>query len=388
MKAILYDLNIILNLLIKYFANYATIKNKRSIFVTASDEIHYLYLKELIKNFEEYNKKNTKDRLIVFNLGMTGNQLNELQKNNKIEVRDFSFQNFPKFYSQRLKEHNFKLGGFAWKPAILISLLNEKTDYLIWFDSANLFNKKILFFKIFIHFNGFISFYSSGNIKRWTHKNVIDNLNLQNNSSLLNSKNLTGGILGFDKTKSIIEDFLNDWNFLCSNRDNIFPKGSNIDNHRHDQALLTILYYLTFKSKLPNNSKFFGVSAQNWKNKIFYFYDLNKVNNKFSQIVSTHFLHRSTTTNSRSKLIILFHQSSLSKIPLKLFFTKKVILFVFNNNLRKNNLLKRYLTHQIYIDKEYNKSSEKQVGKIKYINFDENEILQILESEYSIVTSG
>ena len=186
MKAILYDLNIILRILIKYFANYSTIKNKQSIFVTASDEIHYLYLKELIKNFEEYNKKNTKDRLIVFNLGMTGSQLSDLQKNNKIEVRDFPFQNFPKFYSQRLKEHNFKLGGFAWKPAILISLLNEKTDYLIWFDSANLFNKKILFFKIFIHFNGFISFYSSVNIKRWTHKNVIDNLNLQNNSSLLN----------------------------------------------------------------------------------------------------------------------------------------------------------------------------------------------------------
>ena len=87
MKAILYDLNIILRILIKYFANYSTIKNKQSIFVTASDEIHYLYLKELIKNFEEYNKKNTKDRLIVFNLGMTGSQLSDLQKNNKIEVK-------------------------------------------------------------------------------------------------------------------------------------------------------------------------------------------------------------------------------------------------------------------------------------------------------------
>ena len=74
-----------------------------------------------------------------------------------------------------IKNHNFKIGGFAWKPAILVDLIDESADYLVWFDSANLFNKNLFLFKLFIETNGFISFYSSGNIKRWTHESVLKN---------------------------------------------------------------------------------------------------------------------------------------------------------------------------------------------------------------------
>ena len=65
----------------------------------------------------------------------------------------------------RLKNHNFKIGGFAWKPAILVDLIDESADYLVWFDSANLFNKNLFLFKLFIETNGFISFYSSEILK-------------------------------------------------------------------------------------------------------------------------------------------------------------------------------------------------------------------------------
>ena len=37
----------------------------------------------------------------------------------------------PDFYSWRLKNHNFKIGGFAWKPAILVDLIDESADYLV-----------------------------------------------------------------------------------------------------------------------------------------------------------------------------------------------------------------------------------------------------------------
>ena len=75
-----------------------------------------------------------------------------------VELKVFNFEKYPDFYSWRLKEHNFKLGGFAWKPAILVELADESADYLIWFDSANLFYKNLFLFKLFIEINGFLAF--------------------------------------------------------------------------------------------------------------------------------------------------------------------------------------------------------------------------------------
>ena len=65
-----------------------------------------------------------------------------------VEFREFDFSNYPQHFNLRLKEHNNKIGGFAWKPAIILELYNEqKHCNVIWLDSACLFNLKIILFK-------------------------------------------------------------------------------------------------------------------------------------------------------------------------------------------------------------------------------------------------
>ena len=317
------DLVTITNLVVKNLIYSKKLKNRKIIFASASDETHFKYLIKLVDKFSKFKKKNTPARFIVYDLGLSMEQKDILDKNELVELRVFNFKKYPDFYSWRLKNHNFKIGGFAWKPAILVDLIDESADYLVWFDSANLFNKNLFLFKLFIETNGFISFYSSGNIKRWTHESVLKKLNIQNNKKFLMSKNLTGGIVGFNLRNENSVDFLYKWNELCSNVNYIFPKESNIDNHRHDQAMLSILFYKTFNFKLISHSKFLGISTQNWENKIIYFYDLRILESKKYLNIYNHFLDRSTFGNSRSKLLILFNQANLSKIPLRLFFSKK-----------------------------------------------------------------
>ena len=40
---------------------------------------------------------------------------------------------------------------------------------------------------------------------------------------------------------------------------NIFPDGSSIKNHRHDQSLLSICYWNQFTEALPTSTKLFGI---------------------------------------------------------------------------------------------------------------------------------
>lgn len=377
---ILKDLIILSKLIFQ--KNKLNIKNKTSIIVTASDEIHFKYLVKFIDKFKLYKKKNKKDRLLVFNLGMSDSQIRYLKNNNYVELRDFNFKEYPDFFNWRLKDHNYKLGGFAWKPAILNELINEEVDFLIWFDSANLFSKKLSLFKTFILLNGFVSFYSSGNIKRWTHYNALKNLNIETENNILKMKNLTGGILGINLQNKKALNFLNNWYILCSDIKNIFPKESNINDHRHDQAMLSIEYHKTFSAELITHSKFLGISTQNWSNKILYFYDLRILNDTKYNNIYYHFLNRSTFGNSRAKLLILFEQSNLAKIPLRLFFSKKIILFVFENNLNKNNYLKKILTYKIFINKKNNISLKHNVIYLNKNEFNPKEIISIIDSEY------
>ena len=379
-NSILKDL-IILSKLI-FLKNKFNIKNKTSIIVTASDETHFKYLVKFIDKFKSYKKNNKKDRLLVFNLGMSDSQINYLKDNIYVELRDFNFKEYPDFFSWRLKEHNYKLGGFSWKPAILNELIYEEVDFLIWFDSANLFSKKLTLFKTFILLNGFVSFYSSGNIKRWTHYNALKNLNLQSENDFLNMKNLTGGILGFNLQNKKVINFLNNWHILCSDIKNIFPKNSNINDHRHDQAMLSIEYHKTFSAELIAHSKLLGISTQNWSNKILYFYDLRILNDTKYYDIYYNFLNKSTFGNSRAKILILFEQSNLDKIPLRLFFSKKIILFVLENNLNKNNYLKKILTYKIFINKKNDISLKHNVIYISENEYNPKEIISIIDSEY------
>ena len=140
------------------------------------------------------------------------------------------------------------------KPAIINILKEEKFTNVIWLDSATIFDKKIILFKYLIAYYGFGSFYSTGLINDWTHKYVIEKLDLKNNFEVLQSPNLLAGVTGFHlKTRRSFNP--RKMEQLLQSKSLIFPKNSSTSNHRHDQSLLSITHWLSTKRKLPSNTE-------------------------------------------------------------------------------------------------------------------------------------
>ncbi len=384
MKSKIIDILLIVNLVFKKLIYNDNFLNEAFVLVTASDEKHYIYLKQLIKNYEKLIKSRHFTKFIIYDIGLSNKQIQEILNFNFIDLRKFPFEKYPEFYSLRLPEHNNKIGGFAWKPAIINTLKEEKFTNVIWLDSATIFDKKIIFFKYLIAYYGFGSFYSTGSISDWTHNYVIEKLDLKNNFEVLQSPNLLAGVTGFSFRKQEGVLTLEKWNNYSSQKDLIFPKNSSTSNHRHDQSLLSITHWLSTKRKLPSNTELFGIKIQNWPNKILFFYDEKK---GIREKLLKKYYFESTTTNSRCKILILFNVESLKKIPIRLIFRKKVLLFITNTD--QLNLLNRYYIKknflQIYLD-----NGCKNINNYDYniIDFQYDEVDKIIEKEYKIEFYG
>jgi hypothetical protein len=379
MKSKIIDYILILNLIIRNLKDLNKIKKLDFSLVTASDEQHYLYLENLLITYKKETNKNKFNKIFIFDLGLSTEQIKKIVQYDFVELRKFPFDNFPSFYNKRLENHNYKLGGFAWKPAIIDILKKEEVMNIIWLDSACTFNTKIFLFKLLIFNYGFASFESSGLIKDWTHVSVLKKLKIFDNEALLNSSNLMAGVVGFSFRNELADSLLKGWNKLANQEELIFPKKSTILNHRHDQSLLSILYWSMTNNKLPSNISTFGIKIQNWPNKILFFYDEKK---DIRKKLLKKYLFNSTTTNKRAKVIVLLNAKSLKKIPLRLIFTKKVILFITDsfelNILKKFKIKKQFV--KVYLDANIdNIYNQKEISNFNLDNIDE-----IITKEYRI----
>tara|TARA_B100000900_G_C20602168_1_gene726101 strand:- start:9064 stop:10206 length:1143 start_codon:yes stop_codon:yes gene_type:complete len=374
MNYLLKDIFLIISLVMKNILYKSKEDNQDFTLVTATDDLHFEYLENLIENFNKSNGKFNK--LIIYGLNLSNELKDKICLSDFIEFREFKFENYPQHFSFRIKEHNNKIGGFAWKPAIIYEIYNEqKTSNIIWLDSACLFDFKLFLFKLLINDRGFASFHSTGNVKDWTHKSVIETTGTQDDETVLNSRNLMGGVLGFNFKNINAVKLLENWYTLCSVPENIFPKGSSINNHRHDQSLISICYWKSFKKILPIHNRLFGITIQNWPNKILYFFDEN---NNLRETLLERYLFYSTTTNSRCKIIILFNAESLKNIPFRLLFTKKILLFISSENQIQN--LEQYKLKKYFIFTFT--ALNINFAKSKKINFVLNEIDKIIYEEY------
>jgi hypothetical protein len=133
------------------------------------------------------------------------------------------------------------------------------------------------------------------------------------------------------------------------------------------------------KNKLPSNISIFGIKIQNWPNKILFFYDEK---NDIRKRLLKKYLFNSTTTNKRSKVIILLNAKSLKKIPLRLIISKKVILFVTDNSdfgILKKFKIKKHLI-KIYYDGKIDFISNQK----NFFSFKSDGIDEIISNEYRI----
>lgn len=244
--------NLIYNLII-----YRKPYQNNIIFVTAAEKNYFKQLDSLLESYY----KNLSNKLIVYDIGLEKDQVNYLKdKYEKLNIRIFRFNHYPKFIGEYFDD---KLGNYAWKPVIVNELMQECKSKVVWLDAGNLITKKIIFLKIALSASGIIVPTSSNTIRDWTHPKTIEYIGIKNKH--LDSNNYASGLIGFDYKSKKANKIAELWSNFSQIQECISPLDSSRENHRQDQAVLTLLlykYFFTNKFKkfiYPQTNFIFGI---------------------------------------------------------------------------------------------------------------------------------
>ncbi len=233
--------------LLKYFlllsfVNKNKINENDIVFVTATDSYYFDKVINLLESFFQHSK----NEFYLYDLGLKDEQRILLKKYKTLKVKKFDFKNNPDFIGKYVDK---KLGSYAWKPIIIYDLLLEVKSKVVWLDAGNLINKNIKNLKHFLNVKNIVVPLSSNRVKDWTHPQTIKYIGLDKKNYLRN--NYASGLIGFNYNSPDSLRVAKDWKRFAMIEDCIAPKGSNRENHRQDQAVLTLLLYKhIFKSKL------------------------------------------------------------------------------------------------------------------------------------------
>ena len=207
--------------------------------VTGASSGKYVnFLKLLITNVITVSNNNNIDiRLIIYDLGMTELEKNEIIKIPNIIFETFNYDLYPPHID--IKKFNGKNCSYAWKPIIFYDVCEKYGGLVHWMDTRNLYsNFKNLITILEKHY--LYTPISFGSIKRRTHQkclHFIDGLKYQD----LDSR--SGGAIAVNYNLIWVKQFVKEWRDFALIKECIVPEGSDRTNHRQDQSILSILYY-------------------------------------------------------------------------------------------------------------------------------------------------
>ncbi len=206
------------------------------VIVTGSDSSHFKSLYQLLVSLNRY-EKNTK--VLIYDLGIT-DQESEILKNDfsNFELRKFDYSKYPSYFNIKINA-----GEYAWKPVIINDVLNECKTSVCWLDGGNKVTKPLILLRKVIEFYGFYSPFSKGIISDWTHPKSLEYLDVLNDKNLLKQKNLNGACVAVDYNNIKARQVIKNWSDAAKTKDCIAPQGSSRENHRQDQAILSVLVY-------------------------------------------------------------------------------------------------------------------------------------------------
>ena len=207
--------------------------DNKIVFVTAIDERFVGNCEKLLLSF---NKNLYKNQFVLYDLGCSSDSLQKLKKINKnIKIKKYTHELIPgKFEKDSLSSYN-------WKPIIINEVLNKYRSKVVWLDSGNTINKKIIFLKIALTSNKILVVKSSNQVHELSHKDTLSALSI--NKNILKRNNFAGGLVGIDYTSEKYTKFIFEWMKYSQIKEIITPLGSNENNHRYDQTILTLLLH-------------------------------------------------------------------------------------------------------------------------------------------------
>jgi hypothetical protein len=202
------------------------------VIATGASSNHFGCLKNLLFSISLFEPKT---RVIVYDLGLTAEEHDELEKDG-YEVPRFRFQDYPPHVDIRVEA-----GQYAWKPIIIADLLQHLGGMILWLDAGNLVGQPVTNVRALLAECGIYSMTSNSTIERWTHPLTLRYLDAS--PELLPKSCRSAGLVGFRSGAPGINELVQRWKTCALDPACIGPVGSNRDNHRQDQAVLTVLIY-------------------------------------------------------------------------------------------------------------------------------------------------
>ena len=200
--------------------------------MTGASSSHFRSLLQFLRSVRRYEPG---IRCLVYSLGLTEGEMNRLSRAFPwAELRIFDFSAHPAFFD--MSRDN---GSYAWKPAILWEALREGAP-ACWMDSGNALVGDLARLRSALARTGFYSPSSPGTVGQWTHPGMLAFLGLDPLWGR-DIPNLNGACMAFDPRSERALRLARRWAELASEERCIAPEGANRENHRYDQALLTIL---------------------------------------------------------------------------------------------------------------------------------------------------
>ncbi|MHB0754987.1 DUF1647 domain-containing protein [Polaribacter sp. M15] len=211
-------------------------KKQKLVIISASDSSHYKSLYQFLESVFIHEKKT---KVIVYDLGLKVSERKVLLQSFKtLDLRTFDYSKYPKYFNIKINA-----GEYAWKPIIIAQVLNEFKCSVCWLDAGNIITKPLNNLRKIIELYGFYSPFSKGLISDWTHYKSLEFLKVSKNKKILNQRNLNGACVCADYNNKKVRNVINQWKECALNKDCIAPNGSNRNNHRQDQAILSTLVY-------------------------------------------------------------------------------------------------------------------------------------------------
>ncbi len=201
--------------------------------VTGASENHALPLRRFLRSALDHEPET---EVIVYDLGLSGEHRALIAK--RFPLRRFDFKSYPPYF-----DISVNTGEYAWKPTILNEVAAERQGNIVcWMDAGIIITEPLKRLRSAVALNGFYSPIGYWYFGDWVHPGMLKFFNLAPDWRYY-SWTLAAGIVAIDTRRPRARKLLGDWARYAAIKECIAPPGSNRQNHRQDQALLTLLAY-------------------------------------------------------------------------------------------------------------------------------------------------
>ncbi|XP_013406685.1 uncharacterized protein LOC106171094 [Lingula anatina] len=193
------------------------------------------YFKRGLRNFigsihfwEPYRK------IVVYDLGLTPDEVTEVKTWCRVTYERFDFSEYPKHVSD--------LHQFAWKPLVVQKAL-EKFGKILWIDAGTEFRGPLNEIEKLLEQDGhFFVQRQDFDMTRLIADGMYKALHVKK-EAFWGNPSYAGGLTGWTKDGLAHRHILTLWVKCALNKDCNSPRGASKNNHRFDQAALSVLIH-------------------------------------------------------------------------------------------------------------------------------------------------